>query len=93
MIFCILVNMLKPDFFLSNSIVHFCVTVIWHKKYTTKKFTHQDGIFFASSVDALQNTRVVSKQKVSNEYDRKPDSAPLGILLYFWNLSSVTVLT
>ena len=48
---------------------------------------------FASSVDALQNTCILSKQIVSNKYERKPDSAPLGIPYYFCNLSSVTVLT
>ena len=42
---------------------------------------------FANSVYASQNTCIVSKQEVPNEYDRKPDSATLGILLYFCNLS------
>ena len=65
------------------------------KKNTIKiSLTNFQAVFScASSVDALQNKCVLSKQKVSNEYDRKPDSAPLGILLYFFNLSSVTVLT
>ena len=72
--------MLKPDFFFIKSIVHFCVTVIDTKKYTIKISLTKTIFSFASSVDALQNTCVLSKQKVSNEYDRKPDSAPLGIL-------------
>ena len=62
-----LVKMLKSDFFLSNSIVHFCVTVIWHKKKYTIKISLTKTVFsFASSVDALQNTCILSKQKVSN---------------------------
>ena len=85
--------MLKPEFFLSNSIVHFCVSHLTHKKNTIKISLTKTVFLFASSVDALQNTCVLSKQKVSNESDRKPDSVPLGILLYFCNLSSVTVLT
>ena len=85
--------MLKPEFFLSNSIVHFFATVIWHKKIYYKISLTKTVFSFASSVDALQNTCFLSKQKVSNKYDRKPDSAPLGIQYYFCNLSSVTVLT
>ena len=42
---------------------------------------------FANSADASQNTYIVSKQEVPNEYDRKADSATLGILLDFHNLS------
>ena len=60
-----------------------CYSHLTQKKNTIKN-SHTKTVFsFASSVDALQNTCVLSKQKVSNEYDRKPDSAPLGILLYF----------
>ena len=41
------------------------------KKYTIKISLTKTVFSFASSVDALQNTCVLSKQKVSNEYDRK----------------------
>ena len=70
-----------------------CYGHLTQKKYTIKISLTKTVFSFASSVDALQNTCALSKQKVSNEYDRKPDTAPLGILYYFCNLSSVTVLT
>ena len=47
----------------------------------------------AISVAATQNTRFVGKQEVPSDHGRKPDSAPLGILMYFCNLSRVTGLT
>ena len=84
--------MLKPEFFYQIPLSIF-VLQSFDTKNTIKISLTKTVFSFASSVDALQNTCVLSKQKVSNEYDRKPDSAPLGILLYFCNLSSVTVLT
>ena len=70
-----------------------CYGHLTQKKNTIKISLTKTVFSLASSVDALQNTCVLSKQKVSNVYDRKPDSAPLGILYYFCYLSSVTVLT
>ena len=57
------------------------------RKYTIKLSLTKTVFSFANSVDASQNTCIVSKQEVPNEYDRKPDSATFGILLYFCNLS------
>ena len=85
--------MLKPEFFYPIPLSIFVLRSFDTKKYTIKISLTKIVFSFASSVDALKNTCVLSKQKVSNEYDRKPDSAPLGILYYFCNLSSVTVLT
>ena len=86
--------MLKPDFFHQIPLSIFVLQSFDTQKKNTIKISLTKTVFsFASSVDALQNTCVLSKQKVSNECDRNPDSAPLGILLYFCNLSSVTVLT
>ena len=85
--------MLKPEIFYQIPLSIFVLQSFDTQKYTIQISLTKTVFTFASSVDALQNTCVLSKQKVSNEYDRKPDSAPLGILLYFCNLSSVTVLT
>ena len=87
--------MLKPEFFYQIPLSIFVLQSFdTHTKKNTIKISLTKTVFsFANSVDALQNTCVLSKQKVSNEDDRKPDSATLGILLYFCNLSSVTVLT
>ena len=85
--------MLKPEFFYQITLSIFVLQSFDTKKNTIKISLTKTVFSFASYVDALQNTCVLSKQKVSNVYDRKPDSAPLGILLYFCNLSSVMVLT
>ena len=85
--------MLKPEIFNQIPLSIFVLQSFDTQKNTIKISLTKTVFSFASSVDALQNTCVLSKQKVSNEYDRKPDSAPLGILLYFCNLSSVTALT
>ena len=86
--------MLKPEIFYRIPLSIFVLQSFdTKKKYTIKNSLTKIVFSFASSVDALQNTCVLSKQKMSNESDRKPDSAPLAILLYFCNLSSVTVLT
>ena len=85
--------MSKPEFFYQIPLSIFVLQSFDNKKYTIKISLTKTVFSFASSVDALQNTCVLSKQKVSYEYDRKPDSASLEILLYFCNLSSVTVLT
>ena len=85
--------MLKPEIFYQIPLPIFVLRSFDTKKYTIKISLTKTVFSFASSVDALQNTCILSKQKVSNKYDRKPDSDPLGIQYYFCNLSSVTVLT
>ena len=68
--------MLKPKIFYIIHCPFLCYSHLTQKKYTIKNSLTETVFSFASSVDALQNTCVLSKQKVSNEYDRKPDSAP-----------------
>ena len=58
--------MLKPEFFLSNSIVHLMLRSFDTKKYTLKISLTKTVFSFASSVDVLQNTCILSDQKVSN---------------------------
>ena len=65
------------------------------KKYTIKISLTKTVFSFANSVDALQNTCVLVNRKcqMSMTENQIQQSAPLGILLYFCNLSIVTVLT
>ena len=58
--------MLKPEFFYQ---IPLSIFVLWSfdtKKYTIKISLTKTVFSFASSVDALQNTCILSKQKVSN---------------------------
>ena len=75
------------NFFITCHPSLLCYGHLTHKKYTINISITKTVFSFANSVDASQNTCIVSKKEVPNEYDRKPDSATLGILLYFCNLS------
>ena len=47
------------------------------------KLTPQNSFFSSAiSVAATQNTCFVGKQEVPSDHGRKPDSAPIGILMY-----------
>ena len=61
-----LVMMLKPEFFYQIPLSIFVLQSFDTKKYTIKISLTKTVFSFASSVDALQNTCILSKQKVSN---------------------------
>ena len=63
------------------------------KKLYCTKLTPQNGFSSAIYVAATRNTCFASKQEVPSDHGRKPDSALLGILMYFGNLSRVMGLT
>ena len=56
-----LVKMLKPEIFYQIPLSIFVLRSFDTKKIYYKNFTHQNSIFFSSSVDALQNTCILSK--------------------------------
>ena len=59
--------MLKPEFFFIKFHCPFlCFGHLTQKKYTIKISLTKTVFSFARSVDALQNTCILSKQKVSN---------------------------
>ena len=58
--------MLKPEFFDQIPLSIFVFRSFDTKKYTIKNSLTKTVFSFASSVDALQNTGILSKQKVSN---------------------------
>ena len=62
-------------------------------KYILYKVDSPKHFSSAISVAATHNTCFVSKQEVPSDHGRKPDSAPLRILMYLCNLSHVTGLT
>ena len=62
-----LVKMLKPEIFYQIPLSIFVLRSFDTKKKYTIKISLTKTVFsFASSVDALQNTCILSKQKVSN---------------------------
>ena len=61
-----LVKMLKPEIFYQIPLSIFVLQSFDKKKYTIKISLTKTVFSFASSVDALQNTCILSKQKVSN---------------------------
>ena len=58
--------MLKPEFFYQIPSSIFVLRSFDTKKYTIKISLTKIVFSFARSVDALQNTCILSKQKVSN---------------------------
>ena len=58
--------MLKPEFFYQIPLSIFVLRSFDTKKYTIKISLTKTVFSFARSVDALQNTCILSKQKVSN---------------------------
>ena len=59
--------MLKPEFFFYQiPLSILCYGHLTQKKYTLKISLTKTVFSFASSVDVLQNTCILSKQKVSN---------------------------
>ena len=70
-----------------------CYGHLTHKKILYKVDSPKQFFSSAISVAATRNTCFVSKQEVPSDHGRTPDSAPLGILMYFCNSSCVTGLT
>ena len=62
--------MLKPEIFYQIPLSIFVLRSFDTKKYTIKISLTKTVFSFALSVDALQNTCILRKQKVSNKYDR-----------------------
>ena len=58
--------MLKPEICYQNPLSIFVLRSFDTKKYTIKNSLTKTVFSFASSVDALQNTCILSKQEVSN---------------------------
>ena len=81
----------------SETFYHIPSVIIMLRSFDTKNILYKvdspKQFFSAISVAATKKTRFVSKQEVPSDHGRKPDSAPLGILMYFCNLSCVTGLT